>query len=281
MVQLLVGLVQQHLRYVLEPEPGPLEARPHHARHGLNRILVELPPVHLHVESVAWMVGIVGGSHPQQPSVFQGVGTGGVAQDSHGFLSLLGLQDRRPGSVGVDHAVPIVGIGDPGQGLRAHHQDAMSVPGAEKVVGVDDGLEPAGTAEGKVGSDTGGIANTQRLLDAGRQGGNEVQTEVLNSHVAEVVGHDDVVQGLGIDPGVGQGFPGRLGPQIRRHFVVGGVAPFRDARDLLQLRHHLAIRGRIDGLPIVHEEVVAQEVLVLDDPGRQIATGTDDYRAAS
>ena len=58
--------------------------------------------------------------------MLDGIGARGVGEDAHRLVGLAPLEDHRSRAVAVDHAVAVVGIGDP-RHLGAHYQGAEGV----------------------------------------------------------------------------------------------------------------------------------------------------------
>jgi len=95
------------------------------------------------------------------------------------------------------------------------------------------------------------------------------------------VGDDDVVQGFWICVGIGQGQVSSFRTKVRGHKVIRGVTPLRYLGDIPELCDDTWIVCRVERLPVVQKELVPNEVLVLDLPGRDTATGASEYRISS
>ena len=173
--------------------------------------------------------------------MIDGVRSRGVGEDADLLVGLAGLEDGRAGTVGVDHAVAVVGIRDAGEGLAADDQRARRVARAQEVVGLDHTLDPARAAEGQVVGDALGVGDLEVLLDPRGQAGAEVATSVVGEDVAEVVGDDDVVEALTVDAGVFDRLFRRQKAEIRGDLVVLGKSPLADLGDLLKLADGLLI----------------------------------------
>ena len=85
-----------------------------HLRHQVGDVgqgvLVELAARHLQVETIAHRLDVVGRTHPEQARVLEGVRAGGMGNDSLPAFDLARLDDGCAGAVGVDQAVPVVGV---------------------------------------------------------------------------------------------------------------------------------------------------------------------------
>ena len=201
--------------------------------------------MHLQEEAVVLELRVEGLPHPHQPRVLEGVRARGVGEDPDALRAAAGLEHRGPGAVGVDHAVPVVGIGDARQGLGADHQRPLRVARLQEVVHLDDGLQPSRAAEGQVVGDARGVGDAERALDPRGQGRHEVGARVAGAHVAEVVGDDQVVEALGIDRAVGQRVARGLDGDVGGDEVVVRVAALADPGDLPEPVDDLRVaRGR-------------------------------------
>ena len=209
----------------------------------------------------------------QQVGVVVGVGAGEVRQDSG--IRVRGLQEGGPRAVGVDHAVLVVRVRDPAERLGPDDEHAPGVAGADEVVGRDHGLQPARAPEGQVEGDRVRVLDAQPVLDARGQGRHGVAAHAAGRDVPEVVGHDDVVQALPVDP-LQRGL-GRVEAHAGGAHVVVRIAALFDPGDLVQLADDLRVRPF---RPLARRvvELVLEKVVVGDPPGRDVASGFGDDR---
>ena len=70
------------------------------------------------------------------------------------------------GTIGIDHAVAIVRIGYTRQDIGTHHKHLFRITGTDIVIGLNHRLYPSGTAEQDVIGHSGGIDNSQLLLES-------------------------------------------------------------------------------------------------------------------
>ena len=117
----------------------------------------------------------------------------------------------------------------------------FAVTGLEIIIGLDDPLQPAGAAEGQIVGHGFRIDDLELVLDPRRQGGDEIGTDIAVADVAEIVGHDDIVQGFLVNAADSMASSSRQISDVGSHLIVGGMAPFADAGDLGELVDRLLV----------------------------------------
>ncbi len=209
----------------------------------------------------------------------ESVRAGRVGEDPDLFVGLAGFKNGRAGAVGVDHAVAIMGVGDPRQGLAADDQRPPGIARPKIVVGLDHALHPTRAAKRQVVGDALGVGDLEVLFDPRRQARAEIAATVVGEHVAEIVGENDVVEALGVDAGIRDGLFGRERAEVGGHLVVFRPAPFADLGDLLEFADGLLIVSSIDRLAVVHEKSIVDEIFGRDPAFRDVAAGSNDHAA--
>ena len=229
--------------------------------------------VHLDENLAAVARRVVGTAHSQEERVVVGVRARQVGQDAR--VLGRGLHHRRPGPVGVNHAVDVVRVGNPSQGLGPNHQCPPGIPRPDEVVGHDHPLQPARASEGQVEGDGVGVLDSQAVLDPRGDGGHGVAPQAAVPHVPEIVRHDDVVQAFPVEPV--QGRFRRLERHVGGAHVVGRVAPLLDAGDLVQFLDDLRV-GALHALAVGIEKCLAEKLRIRYAVVRDVITGCRNDR---
>ncbi len=111
LIHLLICLMYKDFLYIRQGEPGLIKTLFYHFRDGLYGILVYLVTMHFK-EQVAtieiWVVWLI---NPQQISLLKSIGSGHMGKDAS--ISFCCLNQSSSGSIGINHAVHVMGIWEP------------------------------------------------------------------------------------------------------------------------------------------------------------------------
>ena len=197
LVHLAVGLMDQHFLHFADADAGAVERLLDRAGHVVQRVLVELPPLHLQEERLDEDLLVVRMPHEQHAGVLERVGADGVREDA--VVRVAGLQDRGAGAVGVDQAVAVVRVGDARERLRADDHGPLAVAGADHLIGQDHPLQPSRTSEEDVEGHGARRVDLESRLHARGKRRHLIDAVAAVAQVAEVVRDDDGVERFGID----------------------------------------------------------------------------------
>ncbi len=237
----------------------------HGFTHPLHRVDEHLPPVHLRevasgVEEFLAHEPLERHPRRRQPE-FLGPATVGVEMGRKQVLiggrvgHLHRLHHHRSGTVTEQHGHVAALGGDVESfavNLCADHQHPIGEPGPQELVGDRRGVDEAGALLADIDRRHPGAV--EFLLDEARGAGELV--------VGTQGGHDDHVDVVGGDAGIGHGRVGRFHGEIRGRGVGVDPAALLDPGPL--------------GDPVVRSVHQPAEVVVADDPGRHIRAETTE-----
>ncbi len=275
LVHLRVGLVDEDLVDVLQDQAPLVETGLDDPGDRLEGVLVHGAAVHLQVSRLVIVVGLVRPAHVQQTRMLHGVGPRRMAEHADRFLARDRLEERRARAVRVDHAVAIVGVADPRESIDADDERPPGVARPQVVIGLDHALQPAGAPEDDIVGDRLRIADAELLLHPRGERRHHVGAASGGLHVAEVVGEDDVVEGLRIDLRTVQRVLRGEVSDVGSHLARRRVPSFTDVRDRFEERDDLLV-GLLEALALGIAELVTQETRVGHGVGRHVAAGADD-----
>ena len=237
-IHFLVGLVDDDLLHFFDRDPTLVEAQLHGLRHLAHGKFVNLAAEHFDVAHVRVELFVEGAAKKQEIGFFFRVAEGGMGEDA--AFSLLPFNHRSPGPIRINHAVAVVRIEHPGKGFGPDHEAAARHASTDEGLRLDDAFDPARTAEEDVVGHATGVFDAQVVLYATRQARQYVGLDGVGFYIAEIMRQNDIVEGFGVDAGIGDGFLGGQQGDVGSLQAITGIAPFFDAGDLLEfLRYHL------------------------------------------
>ncbi len=268
LIHLFIGLVNEDLFDIPQCNTALLQVFLHGPGNHPDRIFIDFVPLHFDEQLVAVAIGIVGFAHSQQVGVIQGVGAGQVGKDATVFFGC--FDHRCPGSVGINHAVHIMGIANPGEDFGPDHQDALRIAGLDQGFGHDHSLQPTGAAEGQVKGHRVRVLDFKLVFDPRCNGGHNVGVRLFRLHLSQVLSHDKIIEAFPVH--VFQGFFGRKGGDIGGVQVVADPTPFPYTGDFVELGDDLRV-GLFEFLSVGAVKFVGQKVRVGNGNRGEVATG--------
>jgi hypothetical protein len=161
-----------------------------------------------------------------------------------------GFEEDGACAIAIEHAVTVVGIDDPAQGLGA---DDQALPGETRPdihVRLYESLKPARTAEQQIIGYTGWIADSQQAFYPAGEARYGIGLATVLGNVAKVVRDDQLIDSLWISAGILYGGCGGKSSHVRRIHAVMRIAPLGNSRNLFELIDDL-YGIACDALPVV------------------------------
>jgi len=275
-IHFFVGLMEKDLFYLVYIDLTGFETRLHGGGHGFEREFVDFPALHLEVARMGIRGWAVGPAQGDVVAFGQRMGLADRAEDARAEDARAlrrwtgGFEDNSARAVAIDHTVPVAGIDDPAESFGADDQAFPGKPRLYKGFGLDETLEPAGTAEQQVVGYASGVPDGKSALYAGGKSGHGIGLIGVLEDIAEIMRNDELVDGFGVRGGILEGSGGGQGGHIGSSHILMGISSLGNTRDLLEFTDKLRGIDR-DALPAFVIEFPDGKIPVRPDLARYIA----------